>query len=341
MNKLCIISFALCVATLLSACNSNNNDDGDDLPPIPSQQAIDQYEYSLTAGTLDLARKSGCLACHAVDDAIVGPAWKPVSLRYKDYPPAKDYLVNKVKKGGKGAWDNVPMPPYSPRVTDETINALVERILQGEEGRVVLTEDQVFQGQLLAGETGKFQFLGDPDSIYKVELVSTVGDADLFVYDPLLPVDQALIGSSELRNDVDSVTVTVPEQGQFFEVDVYGYLDSEYEITLSKELVLPDPPIPSEEELAQYNYSLNSNTLSLMRNSGCLACHSMESIVVGPSFKSISLRFKDIPDIEARLIEKVTNGGKGYWGDVPMPPYSPRVTDQNIELLVQSILFGD
>jgi len=84
-------------------------------------------------GALDLAKKSGCLACHSVDKKVVGPAWKDVSARYQGDAEAKERLVQKVKTGGKGNWTEVtggvPMPPYSPRVSDEDINALVEFIL--------------------------------------------------------------------------------------------------------------------------------------------------------------------------------------------------------------------
>jgi cytochrome c len=38
------------------------------------------------------------------------------------------------------------------------------------------------------------------------------------------------------------------------------------------------------------------------------------------------------------LIGKVKKGGKGTWGPAPMPPYSPRVSDANIEKLVDFIL---
>jgi len=42
------------------------------------------------------------------------------------------------------------------------------------------------------------------------------------------------------------------------------------------------------------------------------------------------------------LIAKVKTGGKGNWtavtGGVPMPPYSPRVSDENIEKLVDFVL---
>lgn len=82
---------------------------------------------------LDLARKSGCLACHSIDRKVVGPAWKDVAARYKNNAGAKSQLINKVKTGGKGNWTDVtggaPMPPYSPRVSDADITALVEFVL--------------------------------------------------------------------------------------------------------------------------------------------------------------------------------------------------------------------
>jgi len=82
---------------------------------------------------LNLAKKSGCLACHSVEKKVVGPAWKDVSAKYKGDAGAKATLVAKVKKGGKGNWTDVtggaPMPPYSPRVKDEDIEKLVDFVL--------------------------------------------------------------------------------------------------------------------------------------------------------------------------------------------------------------------
>lgn len=82
---------------------------------------------------LDLAKKSGCLACHSVDKKVVGPAWKDVGAKYKGKADARATLIEKVKKGGKGNWADVtggvPMPPYSPRVPDADIEKLVDFIL--------------------------------------------------------------------------------------------------------------------------------------------------------------------------------------------------------------------
>ena len=78
---------------------------------------------------LELAKKSGCLACHSVDKKIVGPAWADVGKKYKGDAGAKAALIAKVKSGGKGVWGPAPMPPYSPRVSDENIDKLVTFVL--------------------------------------------------------------------------------------------------------------------------------------------------------------------------------------------------------------------
>lgn len=76
---------------------------------------------------LALAKKSGCLACHKIEAKVVGPAWQDVGKKYSAGDKAT--LVDKVKKGGKGNWGQVPMPPYSPRVPDADIEALVDFVL--------------------------------------------------------------------------------------------------------------------------------------------------------------------------------------------------------------------
>lgn len=82
---------------------------------------------------LALAQQSGCLACHSIEKKVVGPAWQDVAARYKGNAGARDALIAKVKAGGKGNWTEVtggvPMPPYSPRVSDDNIAALVDFVL--------------------------------------------------------------------------------------------------------------------------------------------------------------------------------------------------------------------
>jgi cytochrome c len=77
---------------------------------------------------LELAQKSGCTACHAVDKKIVGPAYKDVAAKYKGNAKAPAMLEEKVKKGGVGVWGQVPMPPNT-QVSDADIKKLVAWVL--------------------------------------------------------------------------------------------------------------------------------------------------------------------------------------------------------------------
>jgi cytochrome c len=76
----------------------------------------------------ELAKKSGCLACHQLDKKVVGPSYKEVAAKYKGDAKAEAMLAEKVKKGGVGTWGQVPMPPNA-AVKDEDIKALVKWIL--------------------------------------------------------------------------------------------------------------------------------------------------------------------------------------------------------------------
>ena len=75
-----------------------------------------------------LATAKNCMACHAVDKKLVGPAYKEVAKKYKDDKGAEAKLIDKVKKGGTGVWGQLPMPPNA-SVKDEDVKALVKWIL--------------------------------------------------------------------------------------------------------------------------------------------------------------------------------------------------------------------
>jgi len=75
-----------------------------------------------------LAKKYNCLACHSVDNKVVGPAYKDVAAKYKGVAGAEAKLVAKVKNGGSGVWGAIPMPPNS-TVPDADVKALVKWVL--------------------------------------------------------------------------------------------------------------------------------------------------------------------------------------------------------------------
>jgi cytochrome c len=82
------------------------------------------------AGTLELATKSGCMACHGLKSKIVGPGYNEVQTRYKGQTDAEDRLFAKVKAGGQGVWGSIPMPPNG-HLKDEDLRTLVKWVLSG------------------------------------------------------------------------------------------------------------------------------------------------------------------------------------------------------------------
>ena len=57
-----------------------------------------------------LATAKNCMACHAIDKKLVGPAYKDVAAKYAGQAGAADKLAAKIQKGGAGVWGPVPMP---------------------------------------------------------------------------------------------------------------------------------------------------------------------------------------------------------------------------------------
>ena len=58
-----------------------------------------------------MAKAKNCMACHAVDKKVVGPAYKDVAKKFGGQAGAADMLAEKIMKGSSGTWGPVPMPP--------------------------------------------------------------------------------------------------------------------------------------------------------------------------------------------------------------------------------------
>ena len=75
----------------------------------------------------DLAKSKNCLACHAVDKKLVGPAFKDVAARYTQKDVAQ--LAASIRKGGAGKWGPIPMPAH-PQLTEAEATALATWVLK-------------------------------------------------------------------------------------------------------------------------------------------------------------------------------------------------------------------
>lgn len=123
-NKFCNYKKALLLlatCTLFTACDINSD-----------MRALSANKGDSNARTI--AASNGCMGCHSVSNKVVGPAWKRVAQRYKNTPDARTLLIEKIKSGGKGNWDNETggetMPSFEGKISDEDLSVLVEYILE-------------------------------------------------------------------------------------------------------------------------------------------------------------------------------------------------------------------
>lgn len=77
-----------------------------------------------------IVKKARCVACHAVDKKLVGPAYKDVAARYRGDAGAPARLAAKVRAGGSGNWGDIPMLPHpSDKISDADLAAAIDWIL--------------------------------------------------------------------------------------------------------------------------------------------------------------------------------------------------------------------
>jgi len=84
--------------------------------------------------------------------------------------------------------------------------------------------------------------------------------------------------------------------------------------------------------------ALSDDGAALAKKSGCLNCHSVDKKIVGPSYKEVAKKYKGNADAAAMLAKKVSDGGSGTWGAVPMPPNKGKVAEADIKTLVAWVL---
>lgn len=77
--------------------------------------------------------------------------------------------------------------------------------------------------------------------------------------------------------------------------------------------------------------------LALAKEKNCLACHSVDAKLVGPSYRAVAQKYAGQPGTEQLLINAVLHGHAGTWGSVPMPP-NTNVTPAQAKQLVDWIL---
>ena len=75
----------------------------------------------------------------------------------------------------------------------------------------------------------------------------------------------------------------------------------------------------------------------LARAKNCMACHAVDKILIGPSYKDVDLKYASDKNAVPLLAKKVREGGVGVWGQIPMPA-NPQVSAEEAIKLVNWVL---
>ncbi len=97
-------------------------------------------------------------------------------------------------------------------------------------------------------------------------------------------------------------------------------------------VMLEEPKVPTA---ADSTAAGKDEGLALIEGADCLGCHKIDAKLVGPSYQEIADKYTDA-DADM-LADKIINGGKGSWGEVPMTPHTGMSKD-NAKKMVAYIL---
>ena len=88
----------------------------------------DKKEEEASVPGRTLMQSLDCQSCHKIDQKSIGPDFTSVAAKYKDNSKTRDYLANKIIKGGSGVWGPTAMPGH-PNLPAEDAHTIVTWVL--------------------------------------------------------------------------------------------------------------------------------------------------------------------------------------------------------------------
>lgn len=126
MKKLFVGILAL--AAIYSCNNSTETKAGDATKSADTATKISAAPTDENEKGVELIAQSDCLTCHKVDEKTVGPAYREVANKYENNDATVTLLAEKVIKGGKGNWGEIPMTPH-PNLSEADAKVMVKYVL--------------------------------------------------------------------------------------------------------------------------------------------------------------------------------------------------------------------
>ena len=103
-------------------------------------------------------------------------------------------------------------------------------------------------------------------------------------------------------------------------------------------VMIPEPQVAAPAETAAKTEAATSEAdgEKLLAGMDCLSCHKVDAKLVGPSYQDVAAKYSEA-DLDM-LAQKVIEGGKGNWGEIPMAPHAGLSKD-NAQKMVRYILW--
>ncbi len=98
-----------------------------------------------------------------------------------------------------------------------------------------------------------------------------------------------------------------------------------------------NPTVLAQKQLSVDASAQYAGAISLINNSDCKACHSVNETLLGPAFVQVAKKYKDDPEGPAHLASVITKGGAGVWGHASMPAH-PNMADADLQSIIKYIL---
>jgi cytochrome c len=117
--------FYLVITVSLFGCNENKN-------AAQSKTESAQQSNTLAGNPIylkgtELFYKNDCGTCHADKVKMSGPSYAEIATKYNADTTMITTLANRIIKGGKGVWGEIPMTAH-PNLSKEDAEALVRYI---------------------------------------------------------------------------------------------------------------------------------------------------------------------------------------------------------------------
>ncbi|WP_200389884.1 PQQ-dependent sugar dehydrogenase [Roseibacillus ishigakijimensis] len=107
-----------------------------------------------------------------------------------------------------------------------------------------------------------------------------------------------------------------------------------------KRVTYSSEPLQSEPEEADprlAGISSDHPGYGLLAEAICLSCHQTQEKSIGPSYAEVAMKYRGDEQAVDLLAKKISQGGVGVWGEVPMPP-NPQYNEEQLSQMVDAIL---